>query len=205
MSRIYEHTFDMRQAALFASLDEPVTLVADGGLVSFFPGFLPFDEGDALVAELLASTRFSADSRMMYGKRVAVPRETAGRGEGMGQPWTPLLLVVRERIEALLGTGFDYVFVNRYRNGNDSVAWHGDREADGRTIASLSLGATRTFDLRPMRESGLRPRTIPVDLAHGDLLVMRGETQRNWEHRVRKDTRVRDERINLTFRQHRAR
>ena len=65
---------------------------------------------------------------MMYGKRVAVPRETAGRGEGMGQPWTPLLLVVRERLEALLGTGFDYVFVNRYRDGRDSVAWHGDHE-----------------------------------------------------------------------------
>ena len=72
-------------------------------------------------------------------------------------------------------------------------------------IASLSLGATRTFDLRPKRESGLRPRTIAVDVAHGDLIVMRGETQRFWEHRVRKDPRVREERINLTFRQHRAR
>jgi alkylated DNA repair dioxygenase AlkB len=195
----------MRQAALFEQLEEPVRLVGDRGDVVYYPGFLGFDEGDALVAELLATTRFAADSRMMYGKRVAVPRETAGRGGGMAQPWTPLLLAVRERLETRLRTGFDYVFVNRYRDGRDSVAWHGDHEGTGRVIGSLSLGATRTFDLRPKRESGLRPRTIAVDLAHGDLVVMAGETQQHWEHRVRKDPRVHEERINLTFRQHRAR
>jgi alkylated DNA repair dioxygenase AlkB len=198
----------MRQAALFGALEEPIRLVGERGDVVYYPGFLGFDEGDALVAELLATTRFAADTRMMYGRRVAVPRETAGRGEGMGQPWTPLLVATRVRIEALLDTQFDYVFVNRYRDGRDSVAWHGDREdsgAPGKIIGSLSLGATRTFDLRPQRESGVRARTIAVDVAHGDLIVMRGETQRYWEHRVRKDARVRDERINLTFRQHRAR
>ena len=121
--------------------------------MTFYPAFLGFDEGDALVAELLASTHFAADSRMMYGKRVAVPRETASRGDRMAQPWTPLLLAVRERLETLLATGFDYVFVNRYRNGNDSVAWHGDYEDRGTVIASLSLGATRQFDLRPKRET----------------------------------------------------
>ena len=197
-----EHTFDMRQAALFASLEEPVQLIAEGGDVTFYPGFLDFEEGDALVTELLATTRFSADSRLMYGKRVAVPRETAGRGDRMSQPWSPLLLAVRERLETVLATGFDYVFVNRYRDGRDSVAWHGDHEIDGKVVASLSLGATREFDLRPKRESDLRQRTIALDLAHGDLVVMRGETQRYWEHRVRKDPLVHEQRINLTFRQH---
>jgi alkylated DNA repair dioxygenase AlkB len=192
-----EHTFDMRQAALFASLEEPVQLIAEGGDVTYYPGFLEFEEGDALVAELLATTRFSADSRLMYGKRVAVPRETAGRGDRMSQPWSPLLLAVRERLETLLATGFDYVFVNRYRDGRDSVAWHGDHEISGKVVASLSLGATREFDLRQ--------RTIALDVAHGDLVVMRGETQRFWEHRVRKDPLVHEQRINLTFRQHHVR
>lgn len=195
----------MRQAALFGALEEPVTLVNDHGDVAFHPAFLGFEEGDALVAELLATTRFAADSRMMYGKRVAVPRETAGRGDRMSQPWTPRLVIVRERLEVLLGTGFDYVFVNRYRDGRDSVAWHGDHESSGKVVASLSLGATREFDLRPKRESELRPRAIALDLAHGDLVVMAGETQRYWEHRVRKDPRVHDQRINLTFRQHHVR
>jgi alkylated DNA repair dioxygenase AlkB len=195
----------MRQAALFGALEEPVTLISERGDVRFYPAFLGFEEGDELVTELLETTRFAADSRMMYGKRVAVPRETAGRGDRMSQPWTPRLLVARERLEALLGTSFDYVFVNRYRDGRDSVAWHGDHETDGKVVASLSLGATREFDFRPKSESNLRPRMIALDLAHGDLVVMRGETQRYWEHRVRKDPHVHEQRINLTFRQHHVR
>jgi alkylated DNA repair dioxygenase AlkB len=195
----------MRQAALFGALEEPVSLITDHGDVAFYPAFLAFEEGDALIQELLATTKFAADSRLMYGKRVDVPRETAGRGDRMSQTWTPQLLLVRERLEALLATGFDYVFVNRYRNGNDSVAWHGDHETSGKVVASLSLGATRGFDFRPKRETDLRPRTIALDLAHGDLVVMRGETQRYWEHRVRKDPRVHEQRINLTFRQHHVR
>jgi alkylated DNA repair dioxygenase AlkB len=198
----------MRQASLFLSGPGPVVLVNERGDVTYYPAYLDEAEADALLADVRASTRFVADTRMMYGRRVAVPRETAGRGEGMAQTWTPGLLAVRARLETLLGTGFDYVFVNRYRNGRDSVAWHGDHDGTGdprRVVASLSLGATREFDLRPKPESGLRPRIIPVDVAHGDLIVMAGETQRMWEHRVRKDAYVHEERINLTFRQHRAR
>jgi alkylated DNA repair dioxygenase AlkB len=198
----------MRQAALFGSLEEPVRLVSARGDVTYYPSFIDFDEGDALVSELLATTKFAADTRMMYGKRVCVPRETAGRGDRMTQPWTPLLQLIRHRIETLLGTEFDYVFVNKYRDGRDSVAWHGDHDgidSPGKIVGSLSLGATREFDLRPKPESELRPRTIAIDVSHGDLIVMRGETQRYWEHRVRKDPRVHEQRINLTFRQHRAR
>jgi alkylated DNA repair dioxygenase AlkB len=198
----------MRQASLFAPNPAPIVLVGEGGDVTYYPAYLAAGEATALRDELRATTRFVADTRMMYGRRVAVPRETAGRGEGMAQPWTPGLLAVRSRLEALLGTSFDYVFVNRYRDGRDSVAWHGDHDGTDdprKVVASLSLGATREFDLRPKRTSGLRPRTIAVDVAHGDLIVMAGETQRSWEHRVRKDPHVHDERINLTFRQHRAR
>ena len=80
---------------------------------------------------------------MMYGKRVAVPRETAGRGDRMTQPWTPLLQVIRHRIETLLGTEFDYVFVNKYRNGNDSVAWHGDHDGNRSPGQSRRLALAR--------------------------------------------------------------
>jgi alkylated DNA repair dioxygenase AlkB len=198
----------MRQSLLFTPDAAPITLVGERGDVTYYPEYLNAADADALRADVCRSTRFVADTRMMYGRRVAVPRETAGRGDGMAQPWTPGLLAVRARLESTLGTSFDYVFVNRYRDGRDSVAWHGDHDGTGdprKVVASLSLGATRVFDLRPKRESGVRPRTIAVEVAHGDLIVMAGETQRNWEHRVRKDPSVHDERINLTFRQHRAR
>jgi alkylated DNA repair dioxygenase AlkB len=196
----------MRQALLFAAPAEPIRLVAERGDVVYHPEYLDRADADALLTDVVAGTRFVADTRMMYGRTVAVPRETAGRGEGMRQPWTPGLLAVRARLEATLGTAFDYVFVNRYRDGRDSVAWHGDHERDPRlVIASLSLGATRRFDLRPRAGLGLRPRTVTVEVAHGDLIVMVGQTQQCWEHRVRKDPTVHETRINLTFRQHHPR
>ncbi len=197
-----------RQTALFASAVSPTRLVGDRGDVTYVPEFLDRALADAVVAELNADTRWRADSRMMYGKRVLVPRETAGRGDRMPQPWTPALGLVRELVERHTGTAFDYCFLNRYRNGNDAVAWHGDRDGtrDARlVVASLSLGATRTFQLRPKKDSGLRHDPISVDVAHGDLIVMRGDTQLYWDHRVPRDPHITGERLNVTFRQHQAR
>jgi alkylated DNA repair dioxygenase AlkB len=194
----------MRQLGLFATCADPTILVGDHGDVRFVPGYLSEREARELFAELGRSTRWQADSRMMYGRRVLVPRETAARGADCPQSWSPALLGVRARLEAELATGFDYVFINRYRTGLDSVAWHSDADGDfdpRRVIASLSLGATRTFELRPRRASGLDHRTISIALADGDLVVMRGETQRFYEHRVPKEPRIAGERINLTFRQ----
>lgn len=193
---------------MFATAAEPTVLVGDRGDVTYVPEFLDAATGDRLAAELRASTIWRADSRVMYGRRVLVPRETAARGANMSQPWTPALLLVRVLVEAHVGTAFDYVFINRYRDGNDSVAWHNDDDAEEdprRIIASLSLGATRSFQLRPKRGSGLKYRKIAVDVAHGDLIVMAGDTQLHWEHCVPKDPRIAGERINLTFRQHRPR
>lgn len=197
-----------RQVPLFATAALPTRIVGDHGDVTYVPEFLDAATADALVRELNADTLWRADSRVMYGKRVLVPRETAARGEKMPQPWTPTLLHVRALIEEHTGTTYDYVFLNRYRDGNDSVAWHGDRDGsqDARlVVASLSLGATRAFQLRPKKESGLRYDPITVEVAHGDLIVMAGDTQLYWEHRVKREPRVTGERLNLTFRQHRAR
>jgi alkylated DNA repair dioxygenase AlkB len=194
----------MRQLALFATAAQPTVLIGDRGDVRYIPGFLEAGAARELFAELQRSTQWRADSRMMYGRRVLVPRETAARGADCAQDWSPGLLRTRSRIEALLGVAFDYVFINRYRNGNDSVAWHSDDDAQSdprRVIASLSLGATRTFELRPLRASGLNHKKVAVELADGDLVVMRGATQLNYEHRIPKEPRVAGERINLTFRQ----
>lgn len=197
-----------RQIELFASAALPTRLIGDHGDVTYVPEFLDAATGAALIRELAADTAWRADSRVMYGKRVLVPRETASRGEKKAQPWTPILTHVREMVERHTGTTYDYVFLNRYRDGRDAVAWHGDRDGsrDARlVVASLSLGATRVFQLRPQKESGLRYDPITVEVAHGDLIVMAGDTQLYWEHRVPRDPHVTGERINLTFRQHRAR
>lgn len=178
-------------------------LVSEGGDVRLWRGWLEPERATQLLASIREVVCWTQERRKMYDRVVEVPREQALLGDALPatRPFTPQLARVRLELEALTGAHFANVLLNRYRNGHDSVAWHNDRETGGLTaptIASLTLGATRAFDLRSRND---RARILSVDLDHGDLLVMRGETQRNWEHRVAKDARIAGERINLTFRQ----
>jgi alkylated DNA repair dioxygenase AlkB len=178
-------------------------LVAGDGDVRLQRAWLARERADALLASLRGGElRFVQERRKMYDRFVDVPREQAWVGDDR-LPWErfPELLAVRRELEAANGARFAFVLLNRYRDGNDGVAWHCDREVAGLArpvIASLTLGATRAFELRPKAD---RRRVISIDLEHGDLLVMRGTTQEHWEHRVGKDPRIRGERLNLTFRQ----
>jgi alkylated DNA repair dioxygenase AlkB len=178
-------------------------LVRGDGDVRLYRAWLERERADALLDALHRSgIRWVQERRKMYDRFVDVPREQAWVGDDR-LPWGgfPELLAVRRDVEAATGARFAFVLLNRYRNGNDSVAWHNDREVAGLAqpvIASLTLGATRAFDLRPKAD---RQRIISIDLEHGDLLIMRGATQEHWEHRVAKDPRIGGERLNLTFRQ----
>lgn len=137
---------------------------------------------------------------MMYDRIVDVPREQAWHGDGCDLAWTPQLAAVRDDLEPVARTRFDYVLLNRYRDGNDSVAWHNDRfpvRAAEPIVASLTLGATRAFDVRA---KAARSRIFSTDLDHGDLVIMGAGAQLDYEHRVPKDRRIGGERINLTFR-----
>jgi alkylated DNA repair dioxygenase AlkB len=192
-----------REAPLFALVEPEFgeALVSGDGDVRLYRGWLGRERADALLADIHARTVWVQERRKMYDRFVDVPREQAWFGDDRERPFTPLLGEVRREVEALAGVPFSHVLLNRYRTGNDSVAWHHDREVDGMdrpVIASLTLGVTRAFDLRPKVD---RAKIVSVDLDHGDLVIMRGETQDHYEHRVRKDPRVAGERINLTFRQ----
>lgn len=198
------HLRGAAEPALFSALVvDPAgeALVSGDGDVRLFRGWLAPERAAALLASIRATTLWAQERRKMYDRFVDVPREQAWFGDDRERPFTPELLALRRDMEAFTGARYAYVLLNRYRDGRDSVAWHNDREVAGLArpvIASLTLGATRAFDLRPKRD---RARVISVDLDHGDLLVMRGATQLNWEHRVAKDRRIAGERINLTFRQ----
>jgi alkylated DNA repair dioxygenase AlkB len=92
------------------------------------------------------------------------------------------------------------VLANLYRDGNDSMGWHADDEpelGDEPVIASVSLGAERDFTLRRRDRRG---QTVAMPLPHGSLLLMAGPTQRHWQHALPKRRRMREPRINLTFR-----
>jgi len=119
------------------------------------------------------------------------------------ESWTPQLVQIKKDVENAAGCSFNSVLINQYRDGNDYVGWHRDNERElgpEPVIGSLSLGATRFFDLR---HRDYRENKIPLqryELNSGDLIIMRGTTQQYWQHRVPKQKRITETRINLSFR-----
>lgn len=114
--------------------------------------------------------------------------------------WPAALLTLQRRLSDELGQAFNSVLCNMYRDGSDSVAWHSDDEPElgaTPTIASLSLGATRLFKTR--RKADRSDRRVWA-VSSGDLLIMRGDCQREWEHSIPKTRQSCGPRINLTFR-----
>lgn len=178
--------------------------------LAFIHAFLEPQEADRVFSQLLAETPWRQDAITIYGKQHLQPRLTAWIGDqdshysysGLAlapQPWTPLLLDLKQRIESVVAARFNSVLLNLYRDGTDSVGWHSDDERGlGPVIASLSLGQTRTFHLRHKRRKDLPLQKI--ELAHGCLLIMSGPTQRNYVHAVPKSAKAMQPRINLTFR-----
>ena len=115
-------------------------------------------------------------------------------------PWTSDLLMIRQRVEAITGVRFNSVLLNYYRDGNDSVAWHSDNEKALGThpvIASVSFGQVRNFDIRNKTDHLLK---YSIRLEHGSLLIMKGDLQANWDHRIAKSVKPMKGRLNLTFR-----
>jgi len=166
---------------------------------------------DAAFAALRAEIPWRQEHLRMFGSIIPVPRLEAWIADDgleytysgiahLPQPWTPTVVAMRELCDRVAETSFNSVLCNLYRDGNDGVDWHADDEREfGRhpVIASMSLGATRRFDLRRVDDSSIR---VGVDLHHGDMIIMRGPTQELWRHRVPKTRRPVGERINLTFR-----
>lgn len=198
----------VREVSLFAPADGAVGRgelpISGDGAFRLIRGWLAPEAASALLTRLQRSTTWIVERRTMYDRVVDVPREQAWYGDGCEHPWTPELAAVRDALEGIAGASFGYVLLNRYRDGNDSVAWHSDRFRAGEpepVVASLTLGATRAFDIRAKAAPA---RIVSLDLDCGDLVIMTAQAQLRYEHRVPKDPRIGAERINLTFRRSRS-
>lgn len=179
--------------------------------IEIFRGAIEALEGNRLLGEIMADTSWRQEEISLFGKRMPVPRMSAWVGDpgctytysGIAMeplPWSGPLRAVRRLVTELSGAEYNSVLVNRYRNGDDGVGWHADDEPElgfEPTIASVSLGATRSFAFRRRDDSSVRAAT---ELHHGDIIVMKGKTQALWLHQVPKTRRPVGERINLTFR-----
>jgi len=165
--------------------------------VDHAPGWLG---GSAQLFEQLRNgLGWAAHSVPMYGDLVDQPRLTAAwHGAEADATTGPAIEAMRRALSGRYGVEFRSVGFNLYRDGNDSVAWHGDRIARDRAhalVAIVSLGEPRPFRLRP---TGGGP-SIAFALGSGDLLVMGGSCQRTWQHTVPKVRRA-GPRISVTFR-----
>ena len=154
---------------------------------------------DQLFAEVLETRNWGQRSRRMYDNKVREPRLTAPWNAQSGEPLEPAILEeMRAALSRKYGVEFDSIGFNLYRDGNDSVAWHGDRikkEIENPIVALVSLGEARRFLLRP--KGGGKSRAFM--LGHGDLFVTGGKTQRTWDHSVPK-VALAGPRISLAFR-----
>jgi alkylated DNA repair dioxygenase AlkB len=172
-----------------------------GAWVDVLPGWL--SGADALFDDLLEHVPWQAERRQMYERVVDVPRLLCFYDESDPLPH-PALVTAREALNAHyrteLGERFATAGLCLYRNGRDSVAWHGDTIGRGRMedtmVAIVSLGSPRHLMLRP-RGGGA---TIKQQLGHGDLIVMGGSCQRTWEHAIPKTSRSVGPRISVQFR-----
>jgi alkylated DNA repair dioxygenase AlkB len=159
---------------------------------------------DPLFERLRDAVPWRGERRQMYERVVDVPRLLAFYDETMPLP-DPAVVAMKSALDAHyaaeLGEPFATAGLCLYRDGRDSVAWHGDRIGRSSTedtmVAIIVLGAPRALLLRP---SGGGGATLRHDLGHGDLLVMGGSCQRTWEHAVPKTTRATGPRISIQFR-----
>jgi alkylated DNA repair dioxygenase AlkB len=177
------------------------TALDHGAWVDVRPGWVA--GADDLFERLVSDVPWRAERRQMYDRVVEVPRLLCFYDEGRALPDPVLdeaMAALNDHYADELGEPFRTAGLCLYRDGRDSVAWHGDRIGRGATedtmVAIVSVGAPRSLLLRP---SGGGP-ALRHELGHGDLLVMGGSCQRTWEHAIPKTARPTGPRISIQYR-----
>jgi alkylated DNA repair dioxygenase AlkB len=194
------------ELALQSALFDPAERrdLGNGAWVEVRSGWLT--DADGLFVELHDGIPWRAERRHMYERVLDVPRLVSFHHLVDEPAPHPRLKQMRRRLNDTyggeLGEPFTTAGLCLYRDGNDSVAWHGDKIGRSNTedtmVAIVSLGATRVFALRP-KGGG---KSLRIAHHHGDLLVMGGSCQRTWEHSIPKTTRPVGPRISIQFRPH---
>lgn len=170
------------------------------------------DAGDDLLGALVEETRWRQEHVTLWGRTYPQPRLVAFHGDAGHRytysgitlealPWTPLLLGLKHRVEALCETPFNTVLLNYYRDHRDSMGFHADDEPElgpDPAIASLSIGEARQFVMKHRHREDVDD--VRFELPPGSLLLMSGATQANWKHGIPKRSRACGPRVNLTFR-----
>lgn len=177
----------------------------------FWPNFLNSEQADLLLKQSIETLPWRLDRIKMFGRQIPVPRLQNWFADKVDTSYTysgiklsavlfpEWLDKLRESIQQRTEFPFNRALANYYRDGNDSVDWHADDEVElgpDPVIASLSLGAQRTFQLR----HNISKEKVAINLPHGSLLLMGPKIQSFWQHRIAKVRDLQQPRVNFTFR-----
>lgn len=197
---------------LFQNLgvDPQQNLLPFDGVVQYHGVVWAPEEAQQLFERLMAEIDWRNDEAMMFGKHIITKRKVAWYGDKTfsytyskitktALLWNDLLLALKAKTEAVTGEIYNSCLLNLYHDGSESMGWHSDGEKMLKkhgAIASLSFGAERKFAFKHRATK----KTVQLPLEAGSILVMKGETQDHWVHRLPPTKKVLTPRINLTFR-----
>jgi len=196
---------------LFSEQTDPTyNWLPKDGIVNYFGSVYTLAESKEIFTRLMEEIVWKNDEAIIFGKLIVTKRKVAWYGEKefaytysnttkKALPWTPLLLALKKKTEALSGETFNSCLLNLYHSGEEGMAWHSDAEKDLKkngAIASLSFGAERVFSFKHKQSK----ETVSILLENGSLLMMKDCTQSFWLHRLPPSTKILTPRINLTFR-----
>jgi alkylated DNA repair dioxygenase AlkB len=185
-------------------------IILNDGILSYYPSFLDYNDSIRFFNLLENEIEFEQHAITIFGKTHLVPRlesfhakekktYTYSGNTLIAKPFNQILKYLCSKIEKVTNSTFNCVLINYYRNGMDSNGWHSDNEkelGENPIVASLSLGASRRFDLKHNSKS----EKFSIDLHNGDLLWMNERIQNFYKHQIAKSKRIMEPRINLTFR-----
>lgn len=194
---------------LFSTSPHPNILPFDGEAY-YYPNILSRKETTTIYQNLLDNIAWVNDTPILFGKQITTKRKIALYGDSeyiygysnnvrKALPWIPQLETLKNIAQEKCNTCFNACLLNLYHNGNEGLGWHADDEKElgnQPIIASISFGADRKFSFKH-RET---KQTVSIILEKGSLLIMKGETQTHWLHKLPPTTMVKTPRINLTFR-----
>ncbi len=191
---------------LFSELNNPnKNYLPKDGIVNYYGSIIPNEEANVYLKKILENIQWVNDTLYIAGKHIITDRKIAWYGDRpfelnysstkkIGHPWINELLELKVKIEDITNETFNACLLNLYHTGEEGVGWHSDSEKGA--VASLTFGATRKFVFKHKKTK----EKVEFNLRGGDLLVMRGSTQIHWVHRLPPTKKVKEPRINLTFR-----
>lgn len=193
-----------------AHLSEPQNLLHKDGVVQYYGKVFSQKEATYYYEKFLNGIEWRNDEAVIFGKLIITKRKVAWYADEpfeysysnrtkVALPWTPELLELKKIAEEKTKETYNSCLLNLYHNGSEGMAWHSDGEKDLKkngAIASLSFGAERNFAFKHKETK----QKVNIILEHGSMLVMKGETQTHWLHRLPPTKKVLKPRVNLTFR-----